>query len=125
MKIKISQTAGFSCPNADTHSPSCVFNHKLFLLRGKTVEVETAYLFADQFNTADLRVMAKDVERVIGDIRRKRVFTRWTNRNYATLAEMTPEEKDYSFVMHSTNKDKRFSCVALAEKKFKKQLAPL
>jgi len=46
-------------------NPSCYLGQ----LAGKTVDVETEHLFNDQFNTADFRVMLKDVVEIIDDIR--------------------------------------------------------
>lgn len=119
MRIKISKTAGFPVASIAKYSrennPTLHYNNDLYKLRGKTVEVETDYLFADQFNVAGLRVMAKDVERVINDKRPKVFFTRWTNKNYPTLAEMSDDEKKHAFKFVSPLKDKRKSSVVMRE----------
>jgi hypothetical protein len=73
----------------------------------KWLDVETDFLFSDQFNTAPiegvsvngLRVMWTEVEFIEGDIRPGRVLDQWTNCHYAANeipAEcMTEERKKY------------------------------
>lgn len=81
--------------------PSCGMLHRpewadmLRKVEGKWLEVETEYLFADQFNTAPIqgvsesgmRIMGEDVEEVRGDVRPGRCLDRWTNKNYDSLPE--------------------------------------
>jgi hypothetical protein len=63
---------------------------KMERIRGKTVEVETKYLFRDQFNTvpirgvseSGLRIMMKDVERIIDDARIGRSRCGWCGEHF-------------------------------------------
>lgn len=72
MFIRISDTAGNGYSD---------YGKKLKALRGKVVEVETEYLFDDQYNTTNgLRVMDHDVVEVINDQRRSRVKSSWSGK---------------------------------------------
>lgn len=58
-------------------------------VQGMTLEVETEYLFEDQFNTAPiegisdtgLRLMSSDIEQVIDDARPGRMRCHWCGKN--------------------------------------------
>jgi hypothetical protein len=77
MFIRISDTAG------DGYSD---YGKKLKALRGKVVEVDTAYLFDNQYSTKDhdLRVMDRDVVEVINDQRRGRTLSHWSHKHAPT-----------------------------------------
>ena len=78
------------------HSPE--FADMLRAVQGQWLEVETDWLFRDQFNTVPipgvtengLRVMVSDIDEVEDDVRPGRVFDSRTHRNYA-IADV-PEE---------------------------------
>lgn len=79
------------------HSPE--FAAMLEKVNGQWLEIETDYLFADQFNTAPiegvselgLRVMAESVEQIEGDIRPGKIFDRYTHKHYTNLESVPPE----------------------------------
>jgi len=112
MKIRINkEAAAIYVRGCYRHAhPSCGKLHRedyaemLRAVQGAELEVETEYLFADQFNTVPipgvsahgLRVMVNVVDAVIDDLRPGRYFTSWSNKHYVTLAEMTPEEREHA-----------------------------
>lgn len=68
--------------------PMSEFYGILLQIAGTTVEVETEYLFEDQFNTAPIpnvskggmRIMASYVEKVIGDERPGKARCQWCGK---------------------------------------------
>lgn len=76
-------------------------------VEGQWLEIETDFLFADQFNTGPIpgvsengmRIMAPDVEILEGDIRPGRIFDSYTNKHHAADAIpaecLTPERLQY------------------------------
>lgn len=94
--------------------PACGMLHNqefaamLEKVNGQWIEVETDWLFRDQFNTAPiagvsdlgLRVMAQDVEEIEGDIRLGRIRDNYTHKTYSSIEDvpaecMTEERKKY------------------------------
>lgn len=98
MRIKLYQNAAanYVARCYKGASPTCGMLHSpkwsamLKKVEGQWLEVETDYLFADQFNTVPIpgvsedgmRIMAADVEEIEDDIRAGRYLDRWTNKNY-------------------------------------------
>lgn len=66
------------------------YRKMLQAVAGQWLEVETQYLFQNQFNTvpipsiskSGLRVMAGHVQDIKDDIRPNRLFDMWTHKNY-------------------------------------------
>lgn len=95
--------------------PDCPMLHRpefaemLEKIQGQTLEVETKYLFRDQFNTAPipgvsdlgLRVMAGWVDKVIDDVRPGKIKSQWDGKIYDELPT-DPKHNGYliRFVPH-------------------------
>ena len=58
------------------------YRKALQALAGQWIEVETQFLFQDQFNTKDLRIMASHVEDIQDDIRENFIYDWWTGNKY-------------------------------------------
>ena len=78
MKIKIVNNPVVTGGSIEADS----YRKKLQKLAGQWVEVETKYLFQDQFNTAELRVMSRNVADIQDDIRENFIFDSWTGKKY-------------------------------------------
>lgn len=61
------------------------YKDKLNELNGTWVDVETEYLFKDQFNTKELRIMARHVKEVKDDIRKYRKRCNYCGRHSALV----------------------------------------
>lgn len=122
MKIKIFENA------ADQYRSICMtpdragsfrqeYFDKLKEIEGKEIEVETKYLFRDQFNVEGLRVMARSVEKVIDDKRIGRYFDRWTHKNHAEIPEECKhgERREYLF---QWKENPSFPVIPIEEKVF-------
>jgi hypothetical protein len=137
MRIKLTDNASSNyvrrCYNGAP--ASCGMLHRpdfaamLKAVQGQWLEVETAYLFADQFNTAPipgvselgLRVMASEVAEIEGDVRPGVIHDGWTNRHYFNREEipaecLTPERAQYLKVFTPSPGDARG--VVMFKKKF-------
>lgn len=81
-KIYLSRFKGQQIPNRE-------WGNTLMKIQGLTLDVETEFLFKDQYNTAPipgvsetgLRVMQESVAEVIDDIRNTRKFCGWCNHH--------------------------------------------
>lgn len=69
---------------------------KLEELQGKTLDVETEYLFYDQFNTKDMRIYINSVEKVIDDIRQNKMRCQYCGKT-SDIADICPkcQKKEY------------------------------
>lgn len=84
MKIIISEDAARYYKNVQLRQVgqySESYYKKLLAIQDKELEVETDHLFADQFNTAEMRVMGSSVYRVIND-ERIGLYTDSTGKHY-------------------------------------------
>ena len=89
MKIRIRGNAADLYANYQVHTYKSAVNwdwyNKLEQVQGTTIEVETRFLFQDQFNTppidgvseSGLRIMAQSVEEVIDDVRPGKMRCQW------------------------------------------------
>jgi hypothetical protein len=75
------------------------YRKALQALAGQWVEVETQYLFQDQFNTKDLRIMSRHVADIQDDVRENFVFDGWTGKKYKNRNSVSKK------VRNRTNKD--------------------
>ena len=83
------------------HNPS--YYEALKRVEGCVLDVETDYLFTDQFNTEKLRIMANVVTEVIDDERIGKIKSGYTGRLYSEEPKgLDDEEKSlmYRFVEH-------------------------
>lgn len=124
-------------------SPACGRLHRpefaamLEKVQGKWIEVETDWLFADQFNTVPIegvsetgmRLMSGDVEEIQDDIRVGRIFDRYTHKNYATINHVPKEcfenGREYYLVRWDANPNIYARGVILIETPlFRKHVSP-
>lgn len=95
MKVKVKDNAKDYYVSRTAHNHQFVnweWADVLEKVQGWTLEVETKFLFKDQFNTAPipgiseqgLRLMASDVSEVIDDIRPGKSICRWCHHWTAT-----------------------------------------
>lgn len=77
------------------HRPE--YYEKLKLIEGKECEVETDYLFADQFNIVEenLRVMVNVVDKVIDDVRIDKYKNGYTEKMIDNLDNIPDEQKPF------------------------------
>lgn len=66
------------------HTYYTPYNDRMERIAGRWVEVDTTYLFKDQFNTKNcLRIMLRDVEAIKDDMRPFRKICNWCNNHSA------------------------------------------
>jgi hypothetical protein len=113
MKIRIRKDARAAyigrCAHGLGFSPvNWVWAETLGKIAGKTIEVETEFLFSDQFNTVPiiginngktgLRLMNSDVAEVIDDIRPTKVRCDWCGKTSDLVNEVCPHCGKHEYI---------------------------
>ena len=87
MKIKVKNKTYYSMLNNNKD-----WVDKMNTVAGKWIEVDTEYLFSDQFNTpagdgqgSGLRILLKDIEAIKDDMRPYRKICRWCHHHSALV----------------------------------------
>lgn len=88
MIIKIKKNASMIYIRNESMTVNWIWAEMLEQIEGKFVEVETEYLFKDQFNTvpipkvseSGMRIMESSVELVIDDIRPQKMSCHWCDK---------------------------------------------
>jgi rubrerythrin len=91
MKIKINSVITTRYPMNDD------YNKELKRLCGKWVKVETKFLFRDQFNVKNLRIMLRDVEAIEDDIRPYRKRCNYCGHHAAKSDKVCPHCKQTGY----------------------------
>lgn len=134
MQIKLYPTAASDyVKSCYRHArPDCGMLHKpeweemLKKVEGQWLEIETDWLFADQFNTAPIqgvstlgmRIMASSVEEIRDDIRPGMYHDRWTNKSYTEIPEeCTVGERRKYLYRFAPNPNQHARGVILLEKR--------
>jgi hypothetical protein len=116
MKIKIVDNPVVTGGSVVTNN----YRKALQALAGQWVEVDTQYLFQDQFNTKELRVMAQNVADIQGDVRGDFVFDSWTGKKYKNRNSLPKKVRDrnkttdvfpYLFIMRQHPRGNKISLV--------------